>query len=597
MALLTETTGELSYNEVTFRTYSSKVTAKPVYDAANRARVAVEYSVEVRGWVADAINGTDSDLETMRRNLTEPAGQLRLVDKGFGELVANDATNGTAWDAQWGPHPELLTWTPVGHSAGAQVEWHCKVTIPECVTARYRFGIMEYTYDMVVDVDEDGYLTVTRNITVAIPMTRQSVTARRLSDHVDRYKSRVLPPTQDGFHRTVKENISADKRRMTLVVTDRQVPMPLPEKTTKCDLAYELSSRLREGAFVMWKGTLGGTITMAAGENKEQAYEIFNGIMINRMSRLQRNQGRAGLRPGASFLEVFRSLEDEQRNGGFLWAILDEFRVRDEVTGRSTDFHAAFTIFSSRGLVDIMPASGMWTALPGTDFQRWRTSLNATAWRPGGSLGYQAQLSDDVIVDLCGRDRLRPAEIETQREPASPKDRPRSVDVRGARDTDRTVPPPENSWLSYECHLEYSETPTLARHKPMGGRPREHKGGFDAADAVRRLAVGGASAVGSESNSAPDILQHAVSPSATVTLVGRAMRLGHKVPRPEIESVGGVPAVLDSVDYWREGVFSRHGSLCMHAAEWVLCYQLPNPPARPLPRLANPVLGIDGRDY
>lgn len=101
----------LTYNGIAFTAlYKSSVRSKPVLDEARRTTVYVEHTLNVEGYVHAGGAMTDSTMEGIRKLLTACGGALNYSDKGFGSLVVNGTS--AVRDAQWGPVPEILEFTP-----------------------------------------------------------------------------------------------------------------------------------------------------------------------------------------------------------------------------------------------------------------------------------------------------------------------------------------------------------------------------------------------------------------------------------------------------------------------------------------------------
>lgn len=202
--------------------------------------------------------------------------------------------------------------------------------------------------------------------------------------------------------------------------------------------------------------------------------------------------------------------------------------------------------------------------------------------------------------------------------------------------------PPENSWVEYNIAVELREVGArYARHKPMQeqdpDRPRAQAAGppvtLSGTTAARQAPAAGPGAVaggrvanlfgaaagrgggggsGDITQSAdayagavggqipdvrpkvPDSIHEVETPSYVLRLVGRAIRIGHPVPMPVLESVGGRPVPPPTVVKWLE-VTGRQVEEGVFGVEFVLEYQLDMPPQGPLPVPANPLLGVNGK--
>mgnify|MGYP000101910966 CR=1 FL=1 len=88
----------ISYNGFVFPIYSqSKISARPVYDAAKRTVQFIEFTVVVDFHLiaenAGAGNTTDAEMDTIRKRLTQRGGALKIKNNGFGGLDTRLAFN------------------------------------------------------------------------------------------------------------------------------------------------------------------------------------------------------------------------------------------------------------------------------------------------------------------------------------------------------------------------------------------------------------------------------------------------------------------------------------------------------------------------
>lgn len=610
--------GTCSYNGVAFQSlYRSRITTRPIEDEARRATVHVEHTLTVEGFVAQGPTGPT--LEQMRRSLTQPGGTLRYNDKGFGTLDVN-VPGGSVRDSTWGPHTDVLEWVPLGgEGMAAQVTLVLRTTIPECDTARYEYALAAWNYDITFAIDESGYTSITVAGYIEIPMTRITVNDRRIPDNVDRYREWLETQVPPGFQRGPRSfRASKDKRRLDFSWTDTELPAPLPDGVTKMSATHSVEA---DRPYVRWQNNMEATVTVARGAPKRQALDAFLLLLGDRMNQL-RTRGPAGA------------------EGSFLPG---RYRVSEDVFGRTTSFSYSFTYISRAFSVGpFLAASGLWTPVAGTDYQRWRASLQPYGTQGvRGYAGASSQPADDAIIDLClnGNSAVAiPVRVNTPptSEGTTPGNTPGGNNP-GGRTPGRIDPfdpnrgkkvPVRASWVWYEVTVELIRDARRARRKLLPSQPprntntgplRDKTGSvppqLDDSQAIALGPAGSAGGGGGGGGQAfgagaydvgepfprpgnrdgwpKDSFQSVAAPTYWVLLYGWAVRVGHRIPTPELVSVGGVPVVeLDR--RVKEQVLSGWGDTVTYYAAWEILYGLPEAPRADVLVPPNPALGFPG---
>lgn len=404
-------TVQLVYNGFDFQVYSHSWSLAPVLDAAGRTVKWVEFTISVRAYVLAGSGASDStadEMEELQQKLTEQGATLTVEGTGFGLILVNGG--GGEKDVNFGPIPHMISATPVGADRAYLVEWSCKCHLARCPAALSERGILAFTWAAGTDIDQDGYLTRNVSGSVEIAMTRQEGT-RTLPDHVDRLRESVTGDVPIGFQRTrLSWNPEQNKRVAAFSFTDAQIPAALPQFTTRCELRHRLKNS-RANTTARMEASLSGTIVVPAGYPKSWAWEVFLGILHDRVnrSRIDRNNGFANLQRPPGF-NNFAELANNFVNNlvalaASAWAMILHVSVDNDVTGRGVSFSADWWIFNPRPLRDVIAGSGVFAPLPGTNFQMWKASMDQSAWRPRGSVDYRESGQDDAIIDVCVNDR------------------------------------------------------------------------------------------------------------------------------------------------------------------------------------------------
>lgn len=577
--------GVFSYNGVSFLSlYKSKVEVKPVKDSAGRALVARAYMLDVEGRIA-GVGSTDATLAAMRIALEKPAGALVYTGKGFGPLNVN--VPGGVYDAAYGPWPEVLSWEPIGNNQGCLVRWKCMTELP-CEENPVMQGVIEYVWSESWDIDEEGYTTRTIEGHVTIQATRAEVDSRAIPDNADAYRERVVPELPAAFQRTQNYKLSEDKRTLEFHVKDEELPQPLPDGVATASVRHKVTwRRPGKGAPANASHTISGTLTLPARTPKGYVLEKIMLILRARWGNM------AGAIAG-------------QRNG--LTYFLDNIELDDEVFGRSTSFSATVHVLGAIWPSWLLETSGLWQALPNTDFLRWKQSIFGASGRaqgPRGVAGMAFQNGDDAIVDLCARGGalLRANAGAGGKSLVGRSSIPRQLNGVALN--------PANTWLQYRLRLRLLESDRIARHKPLGAAKLETAEATEDMTAAtlstsanfvpppasalaanagtllnNTLAQGiGVLSAGSTGGAA-ELEQQVSSPSYTLLLEGGAVRIGYPIPMPRLASVNNQKVVQLRQDGAQEQI-SAVGGVPVYASQWRIWYSLPQAESGEMPMPLN----------
>jgi hypothetical protein len=233
----------------------------------------------------------------------------------------------------------------------------------------------------------------------------------------------------------------------------------------------------------------------------------------------------------------------------------------------------------------------MWKPIHGTGFAQWQSSLSGSMFAPRGSAGLLPE-DGETIVDLCLRSE--PKTIKTD------KDKAEGFREGPAKKTGTRVAKldPKNTWLLYENVLRIEETNNVVRHKvlPIKDVPavpvKTDPIGQSKGDVIATITQDPITPTPRVKN-ARDIVQRRGTPTYTILMLGRAMRLGFRVPAPRLVKVGGVE--VERVDGAYDcRPWAAVGPVTIYLAQWWSRYILPEAMKGVLPDLENPVLETPG---
>jgi hypothetical protein len=559
MSLSLPVVGQLSYGSVTFNcTAKTKVTGRPVYDAARRMVKYVQFRIHVEGYL-QSDSGTDATMNVWRQQLTTPGLGLYYHNKGFGDFFVNV---NSVKDVLWGPMPSLLEFTPLGGNLAAFVVWECEVHVPQCGTAAYSFALCEFNYEVDYDIDEHGLSTVTTSGHIEIANNRYG---RAVLDSPDNYLEKIIPDVALGFKRIQRTRRLANNRsRMDFRFVDREIPFPLPAGVTAIDVRHRVRSNLGDG-FANWANTISGTVHVAPGMPKSHAMLKFWSILRGRIAATQRTLG------------------------GMSNVLLTDVDIDEDVFGLGTSFSVSYIIICS--LEQILAASGLWE--PTNDsFGAWKASLANSAFHPRGYAKLKFNPASDVLLDLC----LTPS--AAQPGAASPGNPPSQILQPGP--CSGLPLRPEVSWIKYENAIYYEEqgrkvfwTSLRGAEGVIENPPPPGSVANGNAQDMARGTVGPQNETSVPTGVAAYRAQRVGQPYYKLHLIGKATRYGYPIPIPRLISK---TYILESLGVPRitHKVIGSNCGVPIYSAKWHVEYILWLKSPTTIDGSANPKTGTDG---
>jgi hypothetical protein len=597
-------TGTFYYNGVYFKAASSiTVSQEALLDGAGLGTKYNEITIRVRAvvTVTDRANPagktTDTPMEIIRSCLCKHGGHLIFDRKGFGYKIEVNNPQGSMRDVNFGPCPQLLSWTPIGNDKAAEVEWAVKICVPHCYYPNIpTVGIMSFFFGVSWSLDEQGLTTRTISGSYEIAMTTiPTVRARenrQLPDSAEGYwrDTYKLFRRPTGFKRTHNRTLSPNMKVMDFTITDTEIASnnPYPEGVTSITARHQLSWGRAEA--LKTRNTISASITLRPGLNGTWAWAIFTQIVRQRMRWAMEHRSR-------------KVTPYEAKK----FVLLDSLNISEDLFGHTHQFSASYRFLSS--ISDLVGTSGLWTPL-GTDWSRWEYSLEK-AGTARGQAGLTQKDERNWVYDLCGGRQVSD-----------------SPDV-GLRDNTWTmpaghnymenIPPPRDaSWSKYDVVVLPSRDSSTSRQQILqspdnpwfqqnDGPFRYERidgsggnGGNRVNNAVRRASgTPGTSPdnpwlnpqpprdntppypppSGGTSQPAPiaDVIHRSGLGAYWIKYIGHAERVGWEIPRQHLAMVGGVPTTEVSNQHACRTIGNYLG-VTVYAADWCHVYTLPYQP-------------------
>lgn len=540
-------TGLIYYNGFLFACASNvSVTQQPILDDAGMGTAYHEITVRLTAVVApssttaSSVYGTDTEMQNLRDLLSKPGGHFIIAQKGFGWRLEVNASMQGLRDVNFGPKPQILSWTPLGSNMAAEVEWSVVVCVPQCYVHPGRSsGVMSINFGVTFAIDNQGMTTRTIAGYYEIAMTHVAAAGflagydRRLVDTADRYWNAIVtrfkPPI--GFKRSVDRNLSNNKKRMEFTITDAEVPSnnPYPEGVTNITARHRVTWNRRKP--LDYRNEFSASIGLRPGLNGFWAWAIFVQLVRQRMNN------------------AIRHATDN-------WVMLEELSAEEDIFGYTHNFAACFRFLSK--IEDFVRDSGLWQPI-GTNWDRWAYSLNNDAMNARGYAKLQHRTADETIYDLCGG--AMPAMARPGEHP------PRWTMPPGRNILKNAKPPADRSWARYDMYLIPARDRSVSQQQPMGEPDNVQSSNQDSVFLFDDRQDQGSGSIIHETG--PDEYSFVYS--------GVAERFGHEIPRPHLETIGGEPTTEVRSRFFPRILYDALG-VKMFGLAWMIQYVVRNKP-------------------
>lgn len=622
----------LMYNGVEMANGSLKTERffiKPVEDASGRTFTHHEIELEVSFHLHPLTQGEKTVNDAMS-SLTQPAAGFVLTGHGFGNFNMNF---GAVRDVRWGPKPMYCEVENAGAGNHVVIHWGCRFATLTCGDAVFSGAFpLEFCWKVSFDIDRSGLTTRTISGFVSVPATRFNADIRKLPITADVMRERINPPGIVGFRRIPGVfDFDFAKTRCDFTVKDEEFPSGNIPPAGVIDGTFSHNVAQEPGKPSIWNGNIEATYEIARGFTVQNAVESFFGAVRDRWETTRKGRF-AGLGPAGAFALGLVAPPPVIRPWQFIAGEPNAYGKQTIKLGMVYRVYRA-------DIATILGASGLWRAIPGSNWKQWASSL-AFHMGPRGVSGLVMSPGDDKIVDLCRPDAplidlvSKPMLAELRAGAGGAflkggKKPPEAVlknffggtgsginflgtqievtnALKKAAKALFPAPEPGNSFLDYVAgyHIETDSGVVVGSTLPTS--PIEER-----ANTTGRLdAIAGSLSGARESSFFPpatDVGTHPdtdggsfshqrTKPQLFVTLFGYAQRIGFPVPVPEIIEVGGSPVVpcnrVDMGEGFEQTTLGADAvGVPLFVARWRLRYALVDAPRTAMPTMATPFAG------
>lgn len=617
----------ISYGNYNFdaSAHTTNFSFKQILGDDHRTIVHVEIAITIQMYVTSSVVLDDdvtinSQMNSIRKTLQSNALPF-VYNNGVGTFSIN--TNETK-DVDFGPKVQMLRWQPIGSPRAAKVTWSVLVKIPECANAVFTNDIKELTYKVSWQITHgltqrtcSGKLVIANNF--ILPVAGNN---RKTNDCADFYRGTIaqLIPVPYGMHRLAPQQygLSASRSQEDFTVTDQslssQVNIP-PPNVLIAKFSNTIRSSTPYGA--TWNGVMDGEYIMPRNVKPSICFNLFWRAVLYRLRQTAQNLTIPAAAPG--------------QNAATPSVILTGFRISEPNAYGPPTGSFGISYFFTTTLSSILGASGMWQALPDSNYTKWSTSMSRYIFGTStGSRGFDNDewTRGEVTINLC--QPTKPVSSSSvqglQTIQVSGNDAENNPFSENVLNSPFNQPKEKSSWVYFSNFVRLQVTDSTVELKAMPSqeidplrlaraasspglgpsitiRGTGGTGGTGGASQLPGPTNGLGSLLGvvgqsgatvannltsdpvlSSYNSLPGIptptAEVRSGPSVYVWLFGRAIRAGYPIDPPVLATVGGLTPIQARNEqcYFDQGIVGNWGGVPIIAARWVTRYLLPGIP-------------------
>lgn len=376
---------------------NTKISTRHVPTGDGRGIKYVEHTLTVEGLLfnsdlASATGTVDDAFDRAKQVLSQPAGRLTIVGKGWGDLYLN-RDSGSNRDVLFGPFPEVIDWAPFGNVT-CRFTWVVKFTVPWKKNAYTTGNILDYWWQTSYTQGADGFQsrTITGQLEIAGGRYNVGIPMVPKEHHIEQYyRQAIQVDCPLGMHRVQNDfQFDSSKTKVNFTIVDEPFTgFVYPPGIVDMDINHEMSSQNGDNTLANWTWVFTASATPDAGTHPIAAYQAC----------VDAHQQR--------FLYMVRRVINSR--SGVIIPIPVTFKISENAKRRSTSIVAVWSILAKGAdggqatfsPVDILSRGGLWQPF------NWKAeNYKSYADRqlgPNASGGFSQMVSDpnqNIIMDV-----------------------------------------------------------------------------------------------------------------------------------------------------------------------------------------------------
>ena len=505
----------------------------------------------------NATNDVELEAKRIRDILKTPGLQLKIYPVGLGTFgVINSAVP----DVKGGPFPQEVEVTGYASNNAISIRWSVMFRTVDCPASYSALSVLQYNIEQDFDVDDDGNLQFTVNITY---QTRNPIVEVQALQDLSAMLVRRVDKSFQGMRKKKRTSFSRDLRIMSVKLTYSEIQSDNAffRNTSDISITDDLESTLYStggtygtGGFYKWKRSIGGTIKLPPRIHKGYAWSIFLRILESRFANLRLSVKLPGVNLTSSpagqpeFAEV-------QTTG---WFLPLRIKVTEPIYSRQISMQVDYLVTCS--LDKLFSATKMfqrvntlWDGAPeasdpqplSDQWQDWQTN------RDHNTMGYFqynlsgipitfSQCNNTKTVPTIGANVEKPLEDDPDLDDSSTEGEQPSAE--GAYSPDSLPLEANYSWIKYENEFELIEETNNIPITYLEQPNAEYYGHTSSQGEYVNRAISGMVVNGSITNPSQSYPSTVIDRGASQNLIrmkGHAVRAGYKIPIPFVTTVAG----------------------------------------------------------
>jgi hypothetical protein len=336
-----------------------------------RWKVTVEVStiITVETASLDPVGGgVDLHMDSVKSVLMKPGLLLEFTYRGFG----TDAIWSGSEDLAFRAIPELLAWEPLVTNTAVRVTWRCTAYAATCPVvnmmlavpvdvlppneqAVFTENLLQVVEEQDVTISPEGAMQISIIGTMTFTGSYASgnkINSKRLQAIYAHYFDHNQLPR---FHRTYKLRFNKDRRSVSYVVTDTEIPSDNAHfpYMVKCHVEHTMSSSLLSedafagAGFTTWLNRFVGRFTVAPHTPKAYAWTAFLVYLYNRQARVPNGISDAGLPDMAKDEETQENTTTDPEKFIKPFQVPLSIEIGEVLTGREVNIEMTYLVKSS----------------------------------------------------------------------------------------------------------------------------------------------------------------------------------------------------------------------------------------------------------
>lgn len=538
----------------------------------------------------ETMTGTGNDVEAeiarLRTILDTPGYKLKIYPIGVGQFgIINDDD----LDVKGGPYPQDITIMPYASNRAISLAGTIMFRLSYCNTLGGEYpALLQYNVEQDMNVDEDGNMEFTINITYQSPVPITNPNALVTKTNILEQKT---ARSFQGMVKKKRTSLSRDQRTLSIRLVYKEIESDSAyyPYTKNIELTDDIESTLLNtgrgiastGGFYKWKRELSCAIRLPPRISKAWAFYVMRQIIVDKFRNLEMADKKVAIKDAAN---VDSQPEDTDKAKQNFYLPL-KIKITNTQYSRELKFALTYLVVSS--LESIITATKILARVdtqfndpeqenPKTLSQQWKAWQDSKDNNLNGYFQYEVEGTPITINQCNGTTSTHKlhanilAPLETEEIASSLTD-----DETESLRTPYGELSAANSWLQYKNEFEIIEEPSIVTVNYLEDPGVNYYRATDGAYAnreVTNMTLNGRTSGGYPTN--PNTVISRGSSVFYVKMTGVAIRAGFKIPTPFIAEIAGKQAIRIGQQRVKHIQVAQDGDVPVYMSMWDATYQV-----------------------